>query len=151
MTYLADALNSANVVTIGLDTSPIIYFVEVNPHYDALVTKVFQQITMGSLTGVTSTISLTEVLVRPLRQGNLILQHRYKELLLESENFRTVSVDAKAAEWAADLRARYNLKTPDSLQIAVALTSGCEAFLTNDSDLRRVTELNVLVLNELEL
>jgi predicted nucleic acid-binding protein len=39
----------------------------------------------------------------------------------------------------------------DALQIAVALEAGCEAFLTNDRTLKRVTELRVLVLDELEL
>lgn len=35
--------------------------------------------------------------------------------------------------------------------IAPDLRVGCEAFLTNDSMLKRVTELSILVLNELEL
>jgi hypothetical protein len=37
------------------------------------------------------------------------------------------------------------------IAIAAALSAGWEAFLTNDADLRRVTELRVLVLDELEL
>jgi predicted nucleic acid-binding protein len=55
------------------------------------------------------------------------------------------------AERAADLRARYGLKTPDALQIGCALESGCDAFLCNDLALKRVTELRVLALDELEL
>lgn len=43
------------------------------------------------------------------------------------------------------------LRTPDALQIAAALVAGCEAFLTNDAGLKRVTELRVLVLDELEM
>ena len=151
MTRLADALAAAGVVSIGLDTSPIIYFVEAHPQYDALVEEIFQQITQGQVQGVTSTISLMEVLIRPIREGNLSLQKRYRDLLLESVNFRTVDIDVAVAECAASLRSRYNLKTPDSLQIAVAITSGCEVFLTNDSDLRRVIELQILLLSELEL
>jgi predicted nucleic acid-binding protein len=41
------------------------------------------------------------------------------------------------------------MKTPDALQIAVACQAGCEAFLTNDRALRRVTDINVLVLADL--
>ena len=148
---LQDALHNAEVVDIGLDTSPIIYFVEANPHYDALVTEVFQQISDGRLHGMTSTISLTELLVRPLRERNVSLQTRYRDLLLRSENFHIVAIDVAIAERAAELRAQYNLKTPDSLQIAAALEFGCEAFLTNDSGLRRVTELPILILEDLEL
>jgi predicted nucleic acid-binding protein len=42
------------------------------------------------------------------------------------------------------------LRLPDALQIAVALEAGCEAFLTNDLTLKRVVELRVLVLDDLE-
>jgi predicted nucleic acid-binding protein len=49
------------------------------------------------------------------------------------------------------LRARYNLRTPDALQISAALETSCQAFLTNDTQLKRVTELRMLILDELEL
>ncbi|MCC5664290.1 hypothetical protein LC653_10260 [Nostoc sp. CHAB 5784] len=45
---------------------------------------------------------------------------------------------------------RYNLQLPDALQVAAAIIAGCEAFLTNDAALKRVTELRVLVVCELE-
>jgi predicted nucleic acid-binding protein len=46
---------------------------------------------------------------------------------------------------------RYNLQLPDALQIATAISSGCDAFLTNDAALQRVIELRILVVSELEL
>ncbi len=64
---------------------------------------------------------------------------------------QTFVISVAAAERAAALRARYHLRLPDALQIAVALEAGCEAFLTNDRALKRVAELRVLVLDELEL
>ena len=39
----------------------------------------------------------------------------------------------------------------DALQVAVAIRENCQAFLTNDRRLARVTELSVLVLDDLEL
>jgi len=39
----------------------------------------------------------------------------------------------------------------DAFQIAVALAAGCDAFLTSDNTLKRVSELTILVLDELEL
>jgi len=62
-----------------------------------------------------------------------------------------VSIDSETAKVAADLRARYNLRTPDALQLATAIKAGCDAFLTNDATLKKVTELKVLVLSELQL
>jgi len=95
-------------------------------------------------------ITLTEVLVHPLRQGNPRLSDEYRSLLLTSGDFQTLPIDAAMAEQGADLRARYGLRTPDALQIATALAAGCTALLTNDARLQRVTDLRVLVLDELE-
>ncbi len=60
-------------------------------------------------------------------------------------------IHGNVAEHAADLRARYVLRPPDALQIATALHAGCTDFLTNDIRLQRVTEIRVLVLDEIEL
>jgi predicted nucleic acid-binding protein len=40
---------------------------------------------------------------------------------------------------------------PDALQIATAVESGCEGFLTNDLTIKRIQEIKILVLDELEL
>jgi predicted nucleic acid-binding protein len=64
---------------------------------------------------------LTELLVHPkLRQATTLEQH-YRELLQNSRNFELLPIDVTIAEQAADLRARYHLRTPDALQIATAL------------------------------
>jgi predicted nucleic acid-binding protein len=83
--------------------------------------------------------------------GNTRIQQEYRDLLLTSKGFQTLSIDTNIAELAADLRARYRLKTPDAFQIAAALSVGCQAFLNNDKALQRVTELRVLTLDNLEL
>jgi predicted nucleic acid-binding protein len=60
-------------------------------------------------------------------------------------------VHSAAARLAADLRARYSLRTPDAIQVATAIGAGCMAFLTNDRGLRPVMELRILVLEDLTL
>ncbi|MDQ3010043.1 MAG: PIN domain-containing protein [Acidobacteriota bacterium] len=149
MTKLDDAL--AGVTRLGFDTAPVIYFVEANPKYDALVTEIFQRVTNGALLGTASVITLSEVLVQPILHQHALLQQEYHDLLLRGLNFTTLAVSAAIAERAAELRARYRLRTPDALQIATALEADCEAFLSNDTGLRRATELRVLLLDELEL
>lgn len=141
----------AGVTLLGFDTAPLIYFVEANSQYDALVTEVVRRIVAGNLNGITSVITLLEVLVVPLRSNNIVLQQEYRDLLLNSNHFHCQDITIIIAEVAVDLRARYNLRTPDALQIAAALQSGCQAFITNDTGLKRVIELRVLTLNELEL
>lgn len=148
MTKLDNAL--AGVTRLGFDTSPVIYFVEAHPRYDALLTEVFQRVADGAFVGITSVITLSEVLVHPLRRGNTSLEQEYRDLLLRSDHFATHSIDPAIAARAAQLRASYGLRTPDALQLAAARAAGCEAFLTNDAALQRVTELRVLVLDDLE-
>ncbi len=146
---LDDALK--NVSTLAFDTAPIIYFVEANPTYDRLVTAVFQRVESGEITGVTSVISLCEVLVHPIRNQNLSLKQSYRDIFQNSPNFFTQLINSTIAERAAELRAKYNLRTPDALQIAAALENACDAFLCNDKNLKRVTELKILILDEIEL
>lgn len=137
------------VKRLGFDTAPIIYFVEANPRYDALLVPVFQRISTGALVGVTSVVSLTEVLVYPLRLGRNDMAQQYRLLLQQSDYFELIDITPAIAEYAADLRARYNLRTPDALQLAGAIRRGCDAFLTNDANLQRVSELRVLTLDTL--
>jgi len=146
---LEDAL--VGVTRLGFDTPPVIYFVEAHPVYDARVTEVFRRVQAGAVAGITSVVTLSEVLTQPLRRGDTDLQQQYRDLLLHSKGFATVPIDAGIAERAADLRAHYQLRTPDAFQVAAALAHGCQAFLTNDSGIKRVTDLRVLVLDELEL
>jgi hypothetical protein len=68
LTKLDEAL--AGVARLGLDTSPVIYFVEAHSRYDPVVTEVFRLVANGAIVGYTSVITLTEVLIQPLRQGN---------------------------------------------------------------------------------
>ena len=92
-----------------------------------------------------------EVLVQPIQQGETQLAHDYSDLPLHHPNLSVVPIGIAIAERAAHLRAQYRLRTPDALQIAVALEARCQAFLTNDTALQRVTELRVLVLEQLGL
>ena len=96
-------------------------------------------------------VALTEVLTKPKKVGDTKTESEYRDLLLHSRNFRLILIDSTVAERAADLRARHNLRTPDALQLSAALEINCQAFLTNDIQLKRVTELRVLILDELEL
>jgi len=137
------------ITRLGIDSSPIIYFVEAHPIYDPLVADVFRLIDEGTITGFTSMISLCEVLTRPYRVQNQSLINRYRSLLLESNHFVCLDIDSHIAELAARLRAKYQILTPDALQVAMAISANCEVFLTNDKNLRRVNEVRVLIIDDL--
>ena len=145
---IADALAPASL--LFLDTAPVIYHVEGVALYQPLTDFVFRCVTSGTIEVATSPITLAECLVHPLRKQDTALAQQFRRAITGGAHTRYASLDA-AAESAALLRARYNLSLTDAFQIAAALVAGCDAFLTNDLDLKRVVELPILVLDELEL
>ncbi|RUR86032.1 type II toxin-antitoxin system VapC family toxin [Chlorogloeopsis fritschii PCC 9212] len=134
---------------VGLDTAPLIYFIEENPNYLDITDVFFEAIFRGEISVVTSVLTITEVLVYPLRQGNTTLAQQYREILFNSQGLTTIEVFPDIAETAAQLRANYNLRTPDAIQIATAIRGGASFFLTNDARLPSLPELSVLVLEQL--
>jgi predicted nucleic acid-binding protein len=125
---------------------------EQNPKYLAVVREVFRQVDTGAILGFTGMVSFAEVLVKPKSVGNTALEAAYQNILFYSRNFTTTPIDAAVAECAAELRSRHKIKLPDALQVAFALESGCDVFLSNDSDdLRKITEIAMLFLDDLEL
>ena len=134
-----------------LDTAPIIYYVENHPNYYELTQVIFDGIDEGLLLGVTSPITLSECLVYPYKLGLIALAQDFIYLIVDGENINFVLIDEDIGNLAAQMRARYNLSLTDSLQIATAIQSNCDAFLTNDLQLKRVNELSILVISELTL
>lgn len=144
---LDDAL--AGVTVLAIDTAPFIYLIERHPVYLDRVRAVFERVDSGVIQGYCSTLTLTEVLTRPYQVGDMDLINTYRRLLRSSRHLTLLPISADIADRAADLRARYRLRTPDALQLASALVAGCQAFLTNDRALSRVVDLSVLVLDDL--
>ena len=120
-----------NITHIFLDTAPVIYYVEKNPQYFTVAEFVFDQIDDGSITAVTSPVTLAECLVVPYRLGTAKLQQDFLDLIVYGNNTVFVSIDREIGRQAAELRAVYNITLPDALQIASALVTGCQGFLTN--------------------
>ena len=88
--------------------------------------------------------------MHPYRSGDTVVADRFRRAIAGDPRIEYRGVDA-VVELAAEARARYNLALTDAFQVAVALGAGCDAILTNDLGMRRVTELTVLVLDDLEL
>jgi predicted nucleic acid-binding protein len=92
---------------------------------------------------------LLEVLVHPLRHGDEALAHQYNDILLSSANIVTRPVTDAIAQKAAGLRARYNLRTPDAIQLAVAINERAAVFLTNDRGLPQLEDIKIQCLCDL--
>jgi predicted nucleic acid-binding protein len=141
-------INELSGKTVGLDTAPLIYFIEENLTYLDAVRHFFEAMDRGDFIVVTSTITLLEVLVHPLRSNDKKLASEYRDILLNSK-LMTSEVSNALAEQAAQLRASYNLRTPDAIQIGAALNAGASHFFTNDVRLPKIPSIQILSLDAL--
>ena len=124
--------------TIFLDTAPLIYFIESNTAYQASLENFFTAFDKGDFSILTSTLTLLEVLVQPIKLNRLDLVSQYKKILSSASGIELIEMTSAVALRAAELRAKYGLKTPDSIQVGTALEYGAQYFLTNDIRLKTV-------------
>ena len=134
--------------SVFLDTAAFIYFIEKHPRYHGIIKPIILQVDSLETKGLTSTITLLEVLVHPLRDGNKKLANKYKAILLFSKGLVMFEISHAISEQAALLRAKHGLKTPDAIQIATAIHHKANYFLTNDTALKKVKGIKVLVLDD---
>ncbi|WP_027416775.1 type II toxin-antitoxin system VapC family toxin [Aneurinibacillus terranovensis] len=140
----------SNIRRIALDTNLFIYAFEQHPQYGETVKILLEKVEEGSFEAVASTITLTEILTKPIREGNDSLEKKYRLLFTHFPNLTIVSVNVSVAERAAYLRGKYGLKTPDALIVASAITSNADLFITNDQRLEQITEIRTIGIQSLD-
>ena len=96
-----DALRGS---TVGLDTGPLIYYIEEHPAFLAKIKPFFEAAERNEFRIVTSFVTLVEVLVHPLREGRPELAEEYRDILLRSPALTAIPLDEGIAEGAAARR-----------------------------------------------
>lgn len=144
-------INALRGSVVAVDTTPLIYFMEENHAYLPAVTPFFAALDRGEFRAITSIITLVEVLVHPLRRGNVALAQQYRDILFNAEGLTTILLSEDIAEESARLRAMHNLRTPDAIQMATAIRLGAGYFITNDLRLPSLPGLKVIALDNLLL
>jgi predicted nucleic acid-binding protein len=133
---------------VGFDTSIFIYHIEEVPRYSTAAAEAFDSLANGSILGVTSMLTLMEIVVRPLQMGRPEIADRYGVLLNAFPHLIIPNLDQFTARQAAEFRAAYGLKPAGALQVAACVQQGATAFLTNDKMLRRLVEVETLLLDD---
>ncbi|MBC8080169.1 MAG: PIN domain-containing protein [Gorillibacterium sp.] len=133
---------------IALDTNMFIYVFEQHLEFGEKAKALLEQVENGVISAVASAVSLTEILVKPIREGNLNLEKQYKLLFTHFPNLSIIPIDNSIAERAAYLRGIYGLKTPDALIVASAIAAGAELFITNDLRLEQVREIKCVSIGQ---
>ncbi len=130
-----------------VDTPIVIYSVEKFTEYLPLLEPMWLSLQAGEIEIISSELIFIETLVIPLRNTDTFLINAYEQLLFSSE-MQLIPISKSVLRQAATLRANTNLKTPDAIHAATAISVNGTQFITNDKGFRNVSGLPVVVLNE---
>lgn len=92
---------------------------------------------------------MLEVLVQPHRDADEERVNNFYALLSTYPHLLWIDTNLEIADRAAQLRAKFKLRTPDAIQAATAIVSGATGFVSNDRIFRRVPDLDVLILDDM--
>lgn len=143
---LAKKLQKAK--SVGLDTCCFIYQFEQHPRFEAPASVIFNLLDKNQLQAVSSIITAAEILTKPCQEENWDVFDLYETVLLELPNFSLLDLSYNEAKEAANFKAKYRIALPDAFQIASTLSVGAKVFITNDERLRKVRELEIIILKD---
>jgi len=118
------------------DTNLFIYLFEDHPTLAERVERVRLQMLERGDQLFTSTLTVGEILVQPVRAGRPDLQDSYRRLF-QPPAVITVPFDVPAAMQYARIRKDSTIKPPDAIQLACAAIAKADLFITNDERLSR--------------
>jgi uncharacterized protein len=115
------------------DTNIYIYLLEDCGPLSELVAKLHESMIARGDQLVTSTLTLGEILVKPLEKRDDALYQKYADKIPAFSQL--IPFDEDAAKIYAVLRADRSIKSPDAIQLACAASARVDLFITNDARL----------------
>lgn len=133
---------------IFLDTSPLIYFLDENSAFKPNMDKIFYEILNKGSKLITSAITVEEFLVYPYRKEDFSAIQSFHNFI-KDKKISVLKIDVNISIEAAKIRAEYrHFKAMDALQLAAAICSGCDLFLTNDKQLKHFDKISCVTVEE---
>jgi predicted nucleic acid-binding protein len=133
-----------------VDANVLIHMVEGLNGFAITLKLLADAIDSGTFRVVTSELSLAEVLVKPLAQGNVALIDVFNFLVGGGSKIEVVPVSRSILVAAAEIRTRHKLKLPDAIHWATAVASNCAVFLSQDGDFQDPALPGAVTLLELD-
>ena len=116
------------------DTNLFIYLFEGQGPLSRRVAALRQSMLARGDQLLTSTLTLGEILVKPMERGDAELSKKYEQTLAATSLI--IPFDLKAAKIYASLRGDRSLRAPDTIQLACAAGVGVDLFITNGTRLQ---------------
>ena len=136
---------------VVIDTMVFIYLFEDHPAFGDICENLFNQIEVGVFSAIVTPITAAEVLVKPLKKGQMSIADKYRNAICNMPNISNIKFDVEIGFMAGSLRAKYGFPLPDMLQVAAALAQPANAIITNDRNIQRVRETDVFLLSDLTI
>ena len=115
------------------DTNLFIYLFEDYGELSARVALLRERMMLRDDELYTSTLTLGELLVKPLEQGDKAATQRYEETLTATALL--IAFDQETARHFGAIRRDRTIRAPDAIQLACAAKAGVDLFITNDDRL----------------
>ena len=115
------------------DTNLFIYLIEDYGQLSQRVVVLRERMLRRNDQLCTSTLTLAEVLVKPLEAGNEPLQQKYRQALTRGAIL--IPFDEDAALLYAAIRKDRSIRPADAIQLACASRARVDLFITNDDRL----------------
>jgi predicted nucleic acid-binding protein len=119
------------------DTNHYIYLLEGDPIFQPAVVHLRQQMLLRKDELLTSALTLGEIQVKAVREARLQDAADLKRRV--SRSSRIIPFEAAVADSFAYIRSATKIKGADAVQLACAMTAGVDYFLTNDTQLHKLT------------
>lgn len=133
---------------VFFDTAPFIYYLEDDGVFYEKAEKLFTENREADF--VTSTVTVGEYLTGAFKKNDEQNASDFKNVIADYY-FDVVPISWEIAEEAARIRAKYSgFKMMDSLQLATAKIKGCDAFISNDLQLKQYEDVMVIVVDEVK-
>ena len=139
-----------NIKSVCIDSSILIYHLEIVKPYDILTRVLIEKIAKGEIFCNISVLTITELLAKPYRLKDYSQISVFENFISSLPNTKIQPVNYNMAKYAASLRGDYNLRTPDSILLSTALITNSDVFITNDILFKKINieNIKILILDE---
>lgn len=129
---------------VYLDANILIYIVEAVEPFRSQLHQLVGAMDDGRIRGVTSELTIAEVMVKPLAAQRQDAIAEYSRLFSTASPLELIAVRRDVLEKSAALRATTGGKLADAIHIATAELSNCTALLSADIGMKTPPEITLV-------
>ena len=125
---------------VYLDACILIFLVEEHAEYHPRIDQAMRD--RSGIEIAYTGLTRMESRIKPMRDGDAVLLNRFDRFLANPRHY-LIPTSLAVFDIATELRARHNLKTPDAIHLAAAISDECDEFWTNDKRLEKAADSRI--------